>query len=56
MDSSEIAVKKEIKDETVEIFDVPIKTETKEITLSWERFHHGALQCSFFKILLANST
>ena len=31
MDSSEIVVKKEIKDETVEMFDVPVKTETKSI-------------------------
>ena len=33
MDSSEIVVKKEIKDETVEIFDVPIKTETKPVQI-----------------------
>ena len=33
MESSEIVVKKEIKDETVEMFDVPIKTETKSIQI-----------------------
>ena len=31
MDSSEIVVKKEIEDETVEMVDVPIKTEIKPI-------------------------
>ena len=31
MDSSETGVKEEIKDETLELFDVPIKTETKSI-------------------------